>query len=517
MSKICLCLTANTISRNLALLEKYRKYIDMAELRVDCLNPDEIFFIRNFPQQAGIPVILTIRRKRDGGFYTSGEGARVALLSRGLAFAEADKRHNFAYVDLEEDLDVPGLEEAVRTFGTRIIRSFHNFNGVGDITKKIKELHRIGDEIAKVVVTPLNLKDVLTIYQASRENQDAEKIIVGLEAGGLNTRILAEKLGSFLSYTSETEDMQIPLGAVGHINPRELVEKYRFKDIDSATEIYGVVGYPLATSYSPLIYNTVFNREKINAVYVPFPARDLDYFLELAEDLNIKGAAVTIPYKEEIISHLDNVSNSVKVVGACNTIKSLGIPAKSIPGVINSRVWGGTNTDTVGFTESLLNFLDRKHLRGQKITVIGAGGAARAVVSEIYRLKGKCLILNRNAARARELALKYGYSWSGLGSRALDSMERYSDIIIQTTPVGTSPNTDDDPFEQYHFNGHETVMDLIYNPPQTAFLKRAMATGCRVLNGMDMLIRQAQYQYEYLLERDFPEHLIPALYGLLQK
>jgi 3-dehydroquinate dehydratase/shikimate dehydrogenase len=334
---------------------------------------------------------------------------------------------------------------------------------------------------------------------------------------GFNTRILCEKLGSFLSYTSETEDPEIPPGAPGLISPAELVEKYRFRDINSKTDIYGVVGFPLTTTFSPRIYNTVFSREKINAVYIPFPSLSLNYFLELAEELNIKGAAVTNPYKEEIINHLANVTDAVRVAGACNTIKVRGMPTKSIPGETITRAWSGTNTDTLGFTESLLKFLDRKHLRGQKITVIGAGGAARAVVSEIHRLKGKCLILNRTPVRARELASNYNFSWGGLDSQALDSMDRYSDIIIQTTPVGTFPDVGDDPFELYHFNGHETVMDLIYNPLETAFLKRAMAVGCRVLNGMDMLLRQAKYQYEYILDREFPEQLVPALLASLQK
>ena len=151
-----------------------------------------------------------------------------------------------------------------------------------------------------------------------------------------------------------------------------------------------------------------------------------------------------------------------------------------------------------------------------KITVLGAGGAARAVVSEIFRLKGKCLILNRTATRARELAMNYHCKWGGMDSHALDTMERYSDIIIQATPVGTFPGTDEDPFESYHFNGHETVMDLVYNPPLTNFLKRAQAVGCRILNGFDMLMSQAKYQYQYFFDRDFPEQLIPRLKKALQ-
>ena len=230
MAKICLCLTGKTLSRDLELIEKYRKYIDMAELRVDCLEPDERFFIRRFPELAGIPVILTVRRTMDGGHYNGGEGSRIAILSRGLAFAESDKRHNFAFVDLEEDLDVPGLEEAVRTFGTRIIRSSHNLEAIGDITGKIRSLRKIGDEIAKVVVTPHNLVDVLDIYRSCRDNPTGEKIVLGLGDFGINTRILAEHLGSFISYVSALEEPDLP-GAPGQINPRDMVEWYRFREI----------------------------------------------------------------------------------------------------------------------------------------------------------------------------------------------------------------------------------------------------------------------------------------------
>ncbi|GHV85455.1 3-dehydroquinate dehydratase [Spirochaetia bacterium] len=505
MAKICLCLTGKTLSRNLELIEKYRKYIDLAELRVDFLDPDECFSIRRFPEQAGIPVILTIRRKVDGGCFNSGEGARITLLSRGLAFAESDRRHNFAYVDLEEDLEAPGLEEAVRTFGTRIIRSSHNLTGVGDIVEKITSLRRIGDEIAKAAVMPKNLNDVRAIYRAARKTAGIEKIIIGMGNLSANTRILAEKTGSFLCYTSPQEP-DLPPAAPGQLDPRELVERYRFRNITASTAVYGVVGFPLTTTYSPRIFNTVFDHEKIDAVYVPFPSNDLSRFLELAEDLHVAGASVTIPYKEAIISSLKNVSESVRIAGACNTIKA--IPEE---GNFPLCSWNGINTDTLGFSESLLHFIEKKTLRGRKITVLGAGGAARAVAAEIFRLKGKCLVLNRNAGRARDLAMVFKFPWGGLDSQSLDTMERYSDIIIQTTPVGTFPNTDDDPFELYHFDGHETVMDLIYNPPRTAFLRRAEVAGCKVLNGFDMLIRQAKYQYQYFFDRDFPEQLIPRL------
>ncbi|MCL2194153.1 MAG: type I 3-dehydroquinate dehydratase, partial [Treponema sp.] len=107
MAKICICLTAKTLGQNLQILEKYRKHVDIAELRVDCLDPDERLLIRRFPEQANVPVILTIRRDVDGGHFVSGEGTRVNLMARGLAYADVDRRKNFAYIDIEDDINVP--------------------------------------------------------------------------------------------------------------------------------------------------------------------------------------------------------------------------------------------------------------------------------------------------------------------------------------------------------------------------------------------------------------------------
>jgi 3-dehydroquinate dehydratase/shikimate dehydrogenase len=511
MARICLCLTGKTIERDLELLEEYRRYVDLVELRVDCLLPDERFLIRSFPERAGCPVILTIRRKIDGGFFEGGEGSRVTMLAKGLAFAEVDKRRNFAYVDIEEDLEVPGLEEVARTFGTRIIRSFHNIEGMEeDIAGKLKSLLRVGDEIAKVAVHPHSLDGVAQAYRAAKETRDMEKILVCMGPFGNSTRILAAKTGSFLSYCSATGKDDIPLAAPYQLNPAELVELYRFKEIGPETKVFGLAGFPVETSYSPHIFNTVFSHENIDAVYVPFRSGSIEHFLGLARELGLSGAGITVPYKEEIIPFLGKVSEGVTRTGACNTI----VPGE---GSGNEPGWNGYNTDTLGFSESLLEFMGRKNFLGQRITVLGAGGAAKAVVSEIGRLKGKCLVLNRNSARAKDIAAPWHYHWGALDSRGLDLMDKYSDIIIQTTPVGTAPNIEDDPFSMYRFTGKETVMDLIYKPARTAFLKRAEAAGCRVLNGLGMLIRQAKYQYQYFTGRDFPVELAPRLEKVIQR
>jgi 3-dehydroquinate dehydratase/shikimate dehydrogenase len=502
VSRICLCLTGRTLERDLELLEKYRKLIDLAELRVDCLDPDERLLIRSFPEKAGVPVILTIRRKTDGGRYIGGEGARIILLSKGLAFADANRRRNFAYVDIEEDLDVPSLEEAARTFGTRIIRSYHNLQGVDeDLAAKLRSLRRVGDEIVKTSVTPRSLEDVIRIFRAAKETHGIDKILLGMGRYGISTRILATRLGSHLTYTSAMGEPDISLGAPGQLDPRELVKLYRFREITPKTKLFGITGFPLTVSSSPLFFNSAFSMENIDAVYLPFPSDSIGVFLRLAEELGIGGVSVTVPHKEAALASLVSRSKNIESIGACNAL------------VQDPQGWTGYNTDARGFSDSLLCFIKKKNLRGKGITIIGAGGVARAVAAEVFRLKGKAVILNRTIARARDLAVPYKFAWGRLDNQGLELMEKYTDIIIQTTSVGMEPETDGDPLEIYPFTGRELVMDLIYKPELTVFLKRAKEAGCAVLNGHDMFLRQARYQYSLFFKKEFPEQLIDRIKG----
>ncbi|MDR2103198.1 MAG: type I 3-dehydroquinate dehydratase [Treponema sp.] len=500
MAKICLCLTGKTLDRNLEILQKNRKYVDAAELRVDCLDPDERFLIRRFPEKAGLPVILTIRRDIDGGQFIGGEGSRISLLSKGLAFAEADRRRNFAYVDLEEDLHVPSLEEAARTFGTRIIRSYHNIQGVDEnLTERIRALKQVGDELVKVAVMSHSTEDVLRVYRAARETADMDKILLCMGNYGANTRILAAQLGSYLTYTSALGEPDISAAAPGQFAPQELAELYHFRDITPKTKIFGVVGHPLKATAGPVFFNTLFNIENTDAVYIPFPADSIHAFMQIADEINMSGVSVTVPYKEEVLPYLVQKSADVLAVEACNTL------------IRSGQGWIGANTDMLGFSDSLLEFAGRKNLKGKKITIIGAGGAARAVAAEIYRLGGKALILNRTAIRARNLAAPYRFAWGSMNSQGIELMDRYGDIIIQTTSAGMEPAVELDPLELYTFSGRELVMDLIYKPEMTKCLKRAAAAGCRVLNGYDMFIRQARYQYVHFMGRDFPTQLMSRI------
>jgi 3-dehydroquinate dehydratase/shikimate dehydrogenase len=499
VAKICLCLTAKTIKRNLEILNKYRKFADLAELRVDCLDADERLYIRRFPELAGMPVILTIRRDVDGGNFSGGEGNRIKLFARGLAYASADSRYNFAYVDIEEDFEVPSLEEAARTFGTRIIRSHHNLSGVFDnLSVKIKSMRRTGDELVKIAVSVKTTGDVMRIFRASKSCAGIDKILIGMGHYGVYSRILAERFGSFMTYSSALSESEVP-AASGQLDIQELAELYRFKKISKKTRIYGVVGNPLKASVSPWFFNTVFGMENTDAVYVPFPANSMGDFLELAKELDIQGLSVTVPFKEAVLPGLAKCSNAVMSVGACNTM------FRAEDG------WTGENTDCGGFSDSLLNFLNRKNLKHQKAAIIGAGGAARAIAAEVHRMGAKAIILNRTVHKAKSLASQYGFQWGGLDSRGIEAVSKFSDIIIQTTSLGMDGYEAADPLELYNFTGKEAVMDLIYTPPVTPILKRAAEAGCRTLNGYDMVIRQACFQYPHFFGREIHQQLLSRI------
>jgi 3-dehydroquinate dehydratase/shikimate dehydrogenase len=493
-TKICLVLTEKSLKEDLALVELYRQWIDIVELRVDCLSPDERLLFRDFPERANIPCVLTIRRTSDGGQFVEGEGSRIALLARGLAFADTDRRKNFAYIDLEEDLDVPSIEEAARAFGTRIIRSVHTMDGpVVDIRSRVQRLRRTKDEIAKVAFMPRNLSDVTRLFHEAKNCTGEEYILIAMGQLGMPSRILAPKLGSCITYVTSEENIKLTQNFLGQLDPITINEVYHFRSITANTRVFGVTGNPLVATSSPLIHNAGYAHDGLDAVYIPLRAENIEEAMEFAEETGITGLSVTVPFKETVLPNLDEISSKTGEIGACNTIYK------------KDDLWHGCNSDAPGFSRALLEFLGRKDLKHLRIAIIGAGGAAKAVAHEVRELGGKACIFNRTTDKARELAQQYTFKWATLdaGNRIL--LETYSDVIIQTTNVGMLPNADADPIDFYSFSGREAVYDVIYHPEKTHMLKRAAKAGCKTCNGYSMLKYQAYLQYKLFTGVEYDE------------
>lgn len=492
--RICLCLTGKTLAEDMEILETYRNWIDMVELRVDYLEKDERLHIRKFPQMAGIPCILTIRRNIDGGQFVEGEASRTMLFARGLAFAEQDVRKNFAYVDFEEDFYVPSLQDAALAFGTRIVRSAHDMEGpIDDIPGRLAKMRITGYEIPKIACMPRTLADVTKMFRQAATLDSSQQILCAMGPLGLPTRILADKLNSFLSFVSPPEAAKMK--CIGHIDPVAMNKVYDFRSIDKNTEIFGIIGYPLEATDSPIIHNSGYRNHGMNATYIPIRAETVEEALEFADVVGIKGLSVTVPHKEKVLPHLVEQAPQVKEIGACNTI------------LRTEAGWSGYNTDAEGVMIALKEFLGVENLSHLRVAIIGAGGAARGVAYAVRQLKGRACIFNRTVAKAKRIADHFGFKWATLGPESLHLLMKYSDVIIQTTSKGMGaslPATEEnDPLYFYDFKGTEALYDIVYHPEVTPVMHRAAQAGCTVANGYSMLQYQAYRQFKYFTGVDY--------------
>lgn len=468
--------------------------IDLVELRADFLDSGELPHLRRFPALIGLPAILTIRRAAEGGRFCGDEPARRRLIAAAAP--------GYRYVDLESDVD-RSFDRAVPA-AVRVIRSLHDANGVpGPLGRIVRELPRSPAEIAKAAVTPRNGREMVDVIEAAQglgaAGAGGERIVLGMGRFGVPTRILAAHLGNYLTFCS----LGARSAAPGHLDPDVMVDLYRFRSIHAGTRVLGVIGTPVSHSRSPQLHNPALAAAGIDAVYVPIELDDVAELDRLARLLPLDGCSVTIPHKGGA-ARMSDASEIVRRVGACNTL------------VRTPHGWRGENTDVEGF----LAPLRPKAPPPRRAAVIGAGGAARAVVYALRAVGAELLILNRTVERARALALEHDkfwrYAnppWNGASAARLDPsglarVPEYSELIVQTTSMGL-PDNPGDPLAGYDFRGHEVVYDLVYGDRLTPMLERAREAGCTIIDGSQMLAEQAYEQFRLFTGCAFPDSVKP--------
>jgi len=258
--------------------------------------------------------------------------------------------------------------------------------------------------------------------------------------------------------------------------------------INSETKLTGIIGYPLKHTLSPKMHNEVFRALNLNYLYLPFEVTEEMLVQALAglKALNLCGVNVTIPYKEKVLPFLDEITMEAKTIGAVNTI-------------VNDR--GrliGYNTDAPGFLLSLKEY--GIEISGKKILLLGAGGAARAVAYALLTAGAELIIANRTKKKAEELAEDF----SAVG-KILEILELGEDPIslqsyfmaVNTLPLGMHPYEHQMPPVDFTGVSSDFVAyELIYNPPETIFLKMAKEKGAKTINGLSMLLWQGVLAFE---------------------
>jgi len=265
-----------------------------------------------------------------------------------------------------------------------------------------------------------------------------------------------------------------------------LIETYRIDQVDAATKVYGVAGNPIRSSLSPIMMNTAFRRETVNAVYLALQANKLNDLLKLVHEIPIQGLSVTMPLKQEIMAHLEKTDPLSAKIGACNTV----LRAQ------DGKLYG-FNTDVAGITGPLEK---RMSLRDAKVLVLGAGGAARAAVFGLRDKGAEVFILNRTAETAQKLARQAGAKTIKKEALAKTTF----DALVNATPIGMAGIKGAQILEAKDLNT-KLVFDLVYNPLETPLLRLARQKGIPIITGIEMFVQQGARQFEIFTGKPAPE------------
>ena len=244
--------------------------------------------------------------------------------------------------------------------------------------------------------------------------------------------------------------------------------------MDTIRKRFGLLGRNINYSFSKGYFTEKFNKENFEGyTYENFDIQEITSFSEIIKNNpDLKGLSVTIPYKETVIPYLDKLSKKATLIGAVNTIR-----------ITKKGKLKGYNTDYYGFKKSLKPLLKKSH---KKALILGTGGASKGVAFALDELGISYTFVSREA---KENAISYAQ----IKASTFDNYQ----IIINSTPVGTSPNTEVFPLIPYEFFTKKHIaFDLIYNPAETQFLKKAKEYGAQIKNGLDMLIFQAEKAWE---------------------
>lgn len=472
MPRVCLAVIGSDPSDLFEKAEGQVRDNPFLEFRLDYLSrpglalPRIKHFMELYPHAV---VIATCRRTGSGGRFRGTVASQLQLLAKAAAAG-------CQVVDVELQTAAKSKPEQLRKLrsGAALILSFHDFRATKKLSEILEKMRAYPADFYKVVSTATTLYDNVTMMKFL-EAASGRHSLVGLCMGeqGIISRVLGVRAGSAFTFAAVSADERT---APGQVTAQELRSIYRIEQVDVATRVYGVAGDPVTHSFSPVIMNTAFRRENVNAVYLALHAKSLKDLLACVRDIPLHGLSITMPYKVAILEHLDNTDSHTSKIGACNTV----VRAQ------DGKLYG-FNTDTAGVVRPLEQ---RITLEGANILVLGAGGAARAAVFGLKERGAEVFILNRSAAPAQKLARQA----RARTVKRVDLKKHSFDVIINATPVGMK-DVRESPLNENEINCRY-VFEMIYDPAETRLMKLARARGVQVIPGIEMFVHQAARQFE---------------------
>lgn len=453
---ICVTVTGRTMDE-LRRRRDAAEGADMVEVRLDGVeNPDPAAAIEGRHR----PVIVTCRPAWEGGVFDGSEEERRRLLETAVAagaeFVDVEARSGFA-------------SDLIRArLGRGVVLSFHAFGPMPeDLAERAAAMRSAGAEVVKIAIHARSLSDMLPLLDLADRGvaEGSSHVLIAMGTSGVASRLLAARLDNRWTYAGDGV-------APGQIPASRLLNEFRFRRIRRDAVLYGVVGCPVGHSRSPAMHNAGFAALGLNAAYVPLETQDAADFVAFARAIGLRGASITAPLKVAMLAHVDEVDRLARRVGAINTL------------IVRDGRWIGANTDVAGFLSPLSG---RIALRGVRASVLGAGGAARGVAIALADQGAAVTVCARRVEAAAQIASLAGGSVGSFppGSGTWD-------VLVNTIPADAELGN---PIAGAPMDG-EMVFDLVYAPPETQLLADARAAGCLTIGGMEMLVAQAERQFE---------------------
>jgi len=485
---------------------------EMLELRTDYIENLSVELVKNLigdlqnSKGKKLPVIVTCRDKKQGGVIDYPDRLRVDVLVGALK-AGAD------FIDFEYDnfLATENQERIRLTLSQnpkgRLILSAHNFDTkFADISKLFRSVSSsCPGAIPKLVYTANHINDCFEAFDLLHKTS-GERIVFCMGQAGLISRIIAKKLGSFVTFASIDQESAT---APGQLNARELKQLYRYDDITTDTELFGVIADPVGHSLSPAIHNACFAQMKMNRLYLPLlvqgQKQEFNTFLNnvlLRKWLNFRGLSVTIPHKHHALDYAGANQGFIEpLAGKIGAVNTLIIHSD---GKVKAY-----NTDYTAALDAIISGMKikRAKLKDLPVAVVGAGGVARAVVVGLSDAGAKIKIYNRTLERAEKLATEFNCEFA-----PLDELENIdAGLLVNCTSIGMHPNIEAAPIPKEYLKKTMAVFDTIYNPAETLLLKNAKKKKAKTIDGVSMFVNQAMAQFKLFTGTDADPDLMKGV------
>ena len=478
LQRICAVVAASKAAEMARLVRSALKQTRTVEFRLDWLSSDTEraqflgWLRKSHPRNATF--LATCRRREGGGKLAGGVDRELYWLTQAC-----EAGCQWCDLEVETLRKLPG--QSVREYAVprRVMLSMHDFERTPDLPRSVNPPAHGGVDAVKIAAEARTIRDSVRLLRLARNSKSFVAVPMG--EAGLPARILALREGSALAYAPVASAT-----APGQVSLHDMKYLYRAHVLTRRTQVYGVIGDPVGHSLSPLLHNTGFIARRIDAVYLPFLVHDLRDFLAAIHEFGVRGFSVTHPHKQAILKYLKECDPLAGEIGAVNTVVVRR----------NGSLYGG-NTDYLG----LLRALEKKlRIKGSRILVFGAGGAARAAVFALARSGASVVICARREKAARQLGRAFGAESLPRAALRTESF----DAILNATPVGMHPHDGVSPLAPGELRCR-LVMDMINRPRETQLLKIAARKGIATVAGIEMLIAQGVAQWQIWMGKRAPE------------